>query len=104
MNDRNPTDIRGQDAERDETEAKKRIRKEQERDDLKAVMATRAGRRFVWRLLAQAGIARDSGSLDPYVMAYEKGARIAGLELLLEIDAACPERYDDMKREQRNGR
>lgn len=101
---RDPTDFRGQEAEKAEADSKKRIQRDKELDDIKQLMGSRAGRRLAWRFISLAGVYRDSGNLDLGPMAYEKGLRVLGQMLIVDIHAACPEQYEVMKREQRNGR
>lgn len=62
------------------------LRREQEIGDLKKVMETPEGRRFIWRILGEAGVFRLSfvaGSPDATF--FNEGARNNGLTLLNEI-------------------
>lgn len=101
---RDPTDTKGQDAERSETALKKAQRREQELDDIKQVMGSRQGRRLMWRLISNAGVYRSTWSPVHAEMARAEGQREFGVLLIDEIHAACPEQYEVMKREARNGR
>lgn len=101
---RDPTDIKGQTAEQIETEAKKHARRETEKDDIKQVMASRQGRRLMWRLISLAGVYRSTWSPVHAEMARAEGRREFGVLLIDEVHAACPEQYEVMKREARNGR
>ena len=47
--------------------------------DFKAVVNTPAGRRFLWRLLAECGVHHSSFSIADQQMAYREGRRSIGL-------------------------
>lgn len=66
--------------------------REQEIADLKTVMSTPDGRRFIWALLGVAGIYRTSftGNSETF---YREGARNVGLRYLALIEENCPELY-----------
>lgn len=80
----------------DEKQVTKRKRKE-DRDqeqrlaDLKAVLSTPEGRRFVWRQLG--GVFRLSFTPDPYVTAFNEGLKSPGLQLTAEITTEFPDLY-----------
>ena len=76
------------------------LRKEQELNDLKTVMSTAAGRRFVWRILRDAGIFRPSfvGG-DALATAFNEGSRNHGLIMLGEIMSELPASYLLMQKE-----
>lgn len=79
---------------------KANIRREREIEDLKAVMGTKEGRRFIWRLLGQAGIFRPSfvaGSPD--TTAFNDGARNQGLNLMAEVMSEAPKQFLTMQQE-----
>lgn len=75
-------------------EAKKRAKTaaKQEADDLKTVMSTVQGRRFVMALLDRTGLFRTSftGNASTY---FNEGRRDVGLRLLADINEQCPELY-----------
>lgn len=76
------------------------LRRKLEIEDLRAVMSTREGRRFVWRMLGQAKVFHNCfvpGSPD--TTAYNEGCREFGLILLQEIMAQCPGSYLTMQKE-----
>jgi len=89
--------------ERANAEQAEEVRRQRERElgDLCHVMASKQGRRFVWRLLEQAGVFRLSFSTDPSLTAFNEGNRNYGLVTFNEMLEACPERFADMQREQR---
>jgi hypothetical protein len=93
-----PDDERAE-AKRAEEERRQR---EIEENDLRHVLNSKQGRRFVWRQLSAAGIYNLSFSTDTATMAFNEGGRNRGLTLLAEIMRTCPERYTDMLVEQRN--
>lgn len=76
------------------------LRREQQLIDLKEVMNMPEGRRFIWRMLGEAGVFRPSfvaGSSD--TTAFNEGSRNFGLSLLAEIMAELPESFLTMQRE-----
>lgn len=86
-------------AERAAQEAK--LAQEQWVDDLKFVMGDRRGRRFVWRLLVEAGVYQTVFNESHAISSLLEGKRQIGLFLVDETNAECPQEYDRMKAEQR---
>ncbi|MEX9744528.1 MULTISPECIES: hypothetical protein [Providencia] len=74
-------------------ELKEKLRKEREDDDLKQVMSTEYGRRFVWKILSASGVFHSSFSSDPYSTYFKEGARNRGLELFNSVLSVCPDLY-----------
>lgn len=74
-------------------ELKDKLRKEREDDDLKQVMNTESGRRFIWKTLSASGVFHSSFSSDPYSTAFNEGARNKGLELFNNVMSVCPDLY-----------
>jgi hypothetical protein len=81
------------------------------REDLRAVMGTATGRRFIWRLLnSDTGINALSYTGDPSSTDFNEGRRSVGLNLLAEIqrDAPAPwmrmmqERAEQIAKDQRD--
>lgn len=99
-----PTDLRGQERDKAELEAKKRLIQEAEDQDIKWLASSRRGRRIVWRLLAEAGVFRSSFNPSAMQMAFNEGNRNYGNKLLAAIIALCPEQFHVMQREALNGR
>lgn len=64
-----------------------------ELDQMRAVLATEAGRAVLWRLMAHAGIMATSFAVDPYLTARNEGRREQGIWLFTEIEAADPSVY-----------
>lgn len=69
-------------------------------EDLRWVMSTAQGRRFMWRLLGDCGVFRASFNPEAATMAYLEGKRGIGLQAMAHIDRACPEQYLRMQEEQ----
>lgn len=99
-----PTDLRGQERDKAELVAKKRLVQEVENEDLKWLMQSKRGRRIVWRLLEAAGVFRISFSTNAMQMAFAEGNRNYGNKLLNSIHLLCPELYPVMLKESLNGR
>jgi len=77
--------------------------REREIEDLKAVMDTKEGRRFIWRLLGQAGIFHPSFVVGaPDVTAFNEGGRKQGLNLMAEIISETPTSFLTMQQEVMN--
>lgn len=62
-------------------------------DDVRAVMSSAAGRRFIWRLLEAGRIFQPSFTTDPIVTAFNEGQRNAGLMLWADVMEAAPEKF-----------
>jgi hypothetical protein len=87
----------------DEEQVKTRKRKdEQIRDremhDMRMVMSTVEGRRFVWRLLERAGVFRTSFTGNSTTF-FNEGQRNMGLIVLADVHEACAEQYIVMMNE-----
>ncbi|WP_339053867.1 hypothetical protein [Arsenophonus endosymbiont of Crataerina pallida] len=80
---------------------KQRLKIEREAEDLKHVMLSEQGRRFIWLQLTISGVFSSSFSHDPYVTAFNEGNRNRGLALFNDIMTICPERYLLMAEEAR---
>lgn len=81
----------------DEESVKTRKRKdEQVRDrelhDMRSVMDTVEGRRFVWRLLDRAGVFRTSFTGNSTTF-FNEGMRNMGLIVLADVQEACAHQY-----------
>lgn len=82
-------------------EEKARIR---ELSDVKVVMSTEAGRRFLYRMLVDAGIyvcSYQAGQSSEHT-AFKEGNRNSGLRLMDELQQASPELFIKMQVENRN--
>lgn len=97
----NPLDPLEQERANAEYAEEKRRSREQEISDLCKVMGNKEGRRFMWRLLSEAGVYRLSFDRDAVMMAFNEGNRNTGLMLLNEVMAACPHLHALMLDEQK---
>ena len=74
--------------------AQKKAKRDRDRelDDLRRIMDTDHGRRFIWRLLDRAGLYRTSftGNSETF---FREGMRNLGLMVQADIHEACPEKY-----------
>lgn len=95
-----PTDLIGQELAQEDQQRKAELIRARELNDLKTVMATVQGRRWVWRLLAKCGVYRVSGSNDLAELARCEGKRLIGLDVLNAVLEACPEQQLRMMQEQ----
>ena len=76
-----------------------RLRSQRDEADLKAVLASPAGRRFVWGVLAQCGVFTSSYTEQPLGMAFSEGRRSIGLALVARIMARTPDLFLTMQKE-----
>lgn len=89
----------------DEDQVKGRKRKdrrirERELADIKAIMTTQEGRRYMWRMLDKAGIYRSSFTGNSSTF-FNEGQRNIGLIILADINESCPDLYLTMIEENR---
>lgn len=98
--DRDPTDLRAQ--ERARAEADERVARQRriELDDVRWLMSDKRGRRLIWRLFAIAGIYRTSFTGNSTTF-FNEGRRDVGLHFLSDVQEACPERFLEMLKEQK---
>lgn len=87
----------------DEAQVKERTKKvktarERELDDLRAILDTKGGRRFVWRLLAASELFAVSDVMNASIYALE-GKRKLGKLLFNDVMEAAPEAYLLMMKE-----
>lgn len=88
----------------DETEIKgardrEKRRAMRDRDDLKQILETKSGRRFIWRLLNdECGVFRTSMTGNSTTF-FNEGARNVGLKLLAWVNDTRPEAYVEMLKE-----
>ena len=69
------------------------------REAVRWLMDDPRGRRFVWALLARAGLFRSSMTTTPELTAFNEGRRDMGLALLADVMRLCPETYARMQAE-----
>ena len=66
-------------------------------EDLRTILKTKWGRRFVWRLLSRCNIFSQSFVMgDPMATAFNEGRRSIGNTLLQQVTAINPESYLQM--------
>jgi len=75
----------------------KRVR-EHELNDIREVVNSAGGRRFVWRYLEICGVFRSSFTGNNTTF-FNEGHRNVGLKLLADLMEGCPERYIQMMTE-----
>lgn len=75
-----------------------RIR-QKEVDDVRKILKTPEGRRFVWRQLSLCGIFRSSWNLNSNQTSFSEGQRNVGLGLLVDVNEADPTAYAKMQSE-----
>lgn len=81
-----------------EAKLKEKRGRERELDDVRYVLNSKQGRRFLWRYLAECGVYRSSfnGQFQTF---FNEGQRNVGLKLLADIQEASPEAYVTMMKE-----
>jgi len=97
-------DIRGQERAQAERNLRERIARENEDSDVKWLMSSKRGRRFVWRLMDQAGTFRSVFNTNAMAMAFAEGNRNTGLRILAMVTSLCPEHYPAMLKENTDDR
>jgi hypothetical protein len=78
------------------------LKRKQQVEDFKWLMAHAQGRRIVSRLLEEAGVHRTSFNHSGSVMAFNEGKRHLGLYLMAEILEIAPESYVKLLKEYAN--
>lgn len=87
-----------------EGNAKSRIGRQLELNDVRTVLGTSDGRRFMWRYLRRCGIFSSSFVAgDSHQTAFLEGERRVGLELLADVNDADPGAYLKMMHENQEG-
>ncbi len=80
-------------------EARTALKRKQQIDDFKWLMAHAQGRRFVARLLEECGVHRTSFNHSGSVMAWNEGRRHVGLFIMAEILEHTPKEYTRLLKE-----
>lgn len=78
---------------------KEKILADNELNDLKFILATEQGRRFIWAVLSDCGIYTESADNSGSWTYYKEGKRSIGLKLLSKIMATDPDSYLRMIKE-----
>lgn len=94
-----PDDIAQEQAQRAEQERQAAYKRQRDEDDLKWVLSDKRGRRMLASVLAVTGLYQGSftGNSETF---FREGRRAVGLQLLERIQAADPEAYPKMLKEQ----
>jgi len=95
-----PTDLRAQDLERRDAEARERNVRKTEIADIRWLMSSPRGRRIMWRLLRMSRTFQISFNTNALQMAFNEGTRNLGNQLLEEVMEFCPDVFPVMQREQ----
>lgn len=82
--------------------ARHALKRKQQIEDFKWLMAHAQGRRIVSRLLEESGVHRTSFNHSGSVMAFNEGKRHLGLYLMAEILEIAPESYVKLLKEYAN--
>lgn len=99
MSNYDPTNIKKQKEAHAENRKRRKLSRDNERDDIKWLMGSRRGRRIIWRQLERAGVFRLTFNTNAMTMAFAEGNRNEGLHILGVIHSACPELYHIMVEE-----
>lgn len=81
-----------------EAEGKVKRTRERELNDVRMVLSTLQGRRFVWRYLSECGVFRTSFTGNSQTF-FNEGERNIGLKILADVNEAAPEAYLTMMNE-----
>lgn len=93
---RDPLDLEGNEQQRLTAEDREKLAAFDAAEDLKVLMATLRGRRFMWNLLDDTGFRREPMSGVDSQTFYNLGRMAIGRRLEQRIFATCPGRYTEM--------
>lgn len=79
---------------------KHELAREGELEDMRVLMKTPSGRRFIWRVLSKCHMFHTTSHHDPTSMAIKSGERDVGLWVLGELTQADPNSYIALHSEQ----
>ena len=99
---RDPLDTQAQDAEAQSDQDAARLKRHQQVEDIKWLMAHAAGRRVVSRLLEESGVFRTSFHNSGSVMAHNEGRKHIGYFLTGELLEITPDGYLKLLKEFRD--
>ena len=94
-----PLNLVQRDADRDEKKERDKQALREDEEHIKWLMGCVQGRRFLWKLLSDAGVFHCSFNTNAITMAFNEGRRNQGLELLNRINTYAPEQYMVMTKE-----
>lgn len=101
MKERNPTDLTTVQEHEEAQQYEAAASRKRDLSDLKSLMSEPLGRRFMWSLLARAGVFLScfTGNSTTF---FNEGKREIGLQYMHMINEACPELYHVMVTEANN--
>jgi hypothetical protein len=99
-----PTDLVGQADSKQEAEARQQVLRETEIADVKWLMSSERGRRFIYRLLEISGVFQISFDPNAMRMAFNEGKRDFGNRIFHQVMTVCPEQVPAMLKEQHDGK
>jgi hypothetical protein len=82
----------------EEAGREEKFSRKQELADLRNILATEGGRRFVWRYLGKCGVFKSSFTGNSQTFFLE-GSRNIGLQIMEDVMAADPDSYIKMAKE-----
>lgn len=85
---------------KDQARKAKRL-KEDQLNELRAVLKTREGRKLLWRYLGICGVYEQSFNGNGSWTFFNEGRRSVGLMILAEITKASPEAFLEMMKEEK---
>ena len=78
---------------------KEKLASEKKLNDLRFLLSTEQGRRFIWDLLSNCGIYKESADASGSWTYYKEGRRSIGLSVLAQVVEADPDSYLKMMKE-----
>lgn len=97
--DYNPTDIRGQERAKADTEARRKQAADEEKADIKWLMKTRQGRRIVHGIIERSCLHQPFFNTNAMTMAFVGGRQVEGARLFTLVNELCPAHYLEMQKE-----
>lgn len=70
-----------------------------DKEDLRVVMSTPQGRRFLWAVMAKCGILSTTAVESPHFTYFNEGRRSVGTDIFTRIHEVSPDAYIQMVRE-----
>lgn len=98
MSTPSPIDLRERTRLKEDAVKASRLDQLEADEDLRFIMSSAPGRRFVWRWLEEAGVYRSSFTGNSTTF-FNEGMRNMGLALLGHVHAVCPDQYAIMVKE-----
>lgn len=89
---RDPYDLPQQEADKAKADKQKELEAYNRAEDLKWLMKSKNGRRFIWHLLGRTGLRKEPMTGNSWTY-YNLGALAVGRELEAELNIHCHENY-----------